>query len=553
MKRVYFYLLSTLFILLSTNSFAAGKMIQTKAQLKTVTVYLNAAELTHQVRLDIPEGVSTLVIENLSPQAQEETLQFAFEKEGITILSSQFMLENIPFDALSDLAPLAKETLTEYNKLIAQRDLLSAEKSATEGFIAGLNVQTNKSAEVLQGSTQKLNDLMQYIFEKRKTLDIQVNKLTKELNDLDLQLQRLRERLKDQGIAAGKTYKRGRAVLQIRSVGNLNSEIFVRYLANAARWNHSYEIRGEMSQKPLKLVSRASVAQNTGLFWEGVKLRLVYGYAQLYQQLPTLDPWTLHNYQQSKLRSAKRAPLLGASNAYMRTMDAAVPVAEEAEMSFDDGYDSSLAANDVEVSSNMLNVSYEIKMPYDVLPNGREHQIEIQTIDIPAQYSYSAVPKLNTEAFLIATIKDYNQYGLFNSQAYIVFEKMRAGSTQLTPTNETNELPITLGVEPRIAIERKAISDKTSDVFLSSNRERTFTYDLLVRNNKKEAIELTLKDQYPLSAEENIKVELLETSGAEVNSPKGELTWKLQLAAGEAKTIRLSYKVRYPKTVNLNF
>jgi len=552
MRRFYFYLFGLLLTLLSTNTLAAEKMIQTKAQLKTVTVYLNAAELTHQVRLEVPEGVSTLTIENLSPQVQEETLQIAFEKEGITILSSQFMIENIPFDDLADLAPLAKETLAEYKKLIGQRDQISAEKSATEGYITALNVQTNEGAEVLQGSTQKLNELMQYVFEKRKMLEVQRNKLTTDLQNMELQLQRLRERLKDQGIAAGKTYRRGRAILQLRSAATVNTEVFVRYLASGARWNHSYEIRGEMSQKPLKLVSRASVAQSTGLFWEGVKLRLVYGYAQLYQQLPTLSPWTLRNFQQYQVRSAKRAVMaLGASNRMDVAMDA--PRAELEEASFDESYDSALAGDDVEVSSNMLNVSYEIKMPYDVLPNGREHQIEIQTIDIPATYSYSAVPKLNTEAFLIATIKDYNKYGLFNSQAYIVFEKMRAGSTDLTPTSETNQLQITLGVEPRISIERKVISDKTSDVFLSSNRERVFTYDLLVRNNKKDAIEITLKDQYPLSAEENIKVELLESSGAEVNSTKGELTWQLQLGAGEAKTLRLSYKVRYPKTVQIDF
>ena len=161
MRRFYFYLFGLLLAFLSTNTLAAEKMIQTKAQLKTVTVYLNAAELTHQVRLDVPEGVSTLTIENLSPQVQEETLQIAFEKEGITILSSQFMIENIPFDDLVDLAPLAKETLAEYKKLVGQRDLISAEKSATEGYIAALGVQTNEGSDVLQGSTQKLNELMQ--------------------------------------------------------------------------------------------------------------------------------------------------------------------------------------------------------------------------------------------------------------------------------------------------------------------------------------------------------------------------------------------------------
>lgn len=550
MKKIHFFLLGGLLTLISTNTFAASKMIQTNAQLRGVTVYLNAAELTHQVRLDIPQGVSTLVIENLSPQASDETLQFAFEKEGITVLSSQFMLEAVPFDALSDLAPLAKETLAEYNKVSASRGKVAAEKLATEGFIAGLNVQGNTGSEVLRGSTQKLNELMQYIFEKRTNLEVQLNKLNKELGTLDLQLQRLREQLKDQGISPEKTYQRGRAVLQIRSAGNLTTELMVRYIANGARWNHSYEIRGDMSQKPLKLISRASVAQRTGLFWEGIKLRLVFGYAQLDHQIPTLLPWRLRDYQKVQVRASKSYSLDVRAE---QPMLANARSAENEVMMEMADYDSTLEAGDVEVTSDMLNVSYEIKIPYDVLPNGREHQIEIQSMEIPAAYSYFSVPKLNTEAFLVATIKNYNQYGLFNSPAQIVFEKMRAGSTQLTPTSETNELPITLGVEPRIVVERKSVFDKTSDVFLSSNRERTFTYDILVRNNKKEAVEMTLKDQYPLSADENIKVELLESSGAEVNSTKGELTWQLQLGAGEAKTVRLSYKVRYPKTVQLDF
>ncbi len=550
MKKIHFFLLGGLLTLISTNTFAASKMIQTNAQLKGVTVYLNAAELTHQVRLDIPQGVSTLVIENLSPQASDETLQFAFEKDGITLLSSQFMLEAIPFDDLSDLAPLAKETLSEYNKVSTVRGKLAAEKVATEGFIAGLNVQGNTGSEVLRGSTQKLNELMQYIFEKRTNLEMQLNKLNKELTNYDLQLQRLREQLKDQGISPEKTYQRGRAVLQIRSAGNLTTELMVRYIANGARWNHSYEIRGDMSQKPLKLISRASVAQRTGLFWEGIKLRLVFGYAQLDHQIPTLLPWRLRDYRKVQVRASKSYSLDVRAE---QPMLANARSAENEVMMEMADYDSTLEAGDVEVTSDMLNVSYEIKIPYDVLPNGREHQIEIQSMEIPAAYSYFSVPKLNTEAFLVATIKNYNQYGLFNSPAQIVFEKMRAGSTQLTPTSETNELPITLGVEPRIVVERKSVFDKTSDVFLSSNRERTFTYDILVRNNKKEAVEMTLKDQYPLSADENIKVELLESSGAEVNSTKGELTWQLQLGAGEAKTVRLSYKVRYPKTVQLDF
>jgi len=548
MNRILKSSFGALLLLTSLTTLAAQKMMQTQAKLKTVTVYLNAAELTHQVRLDIPEGTSSLVISNLSPEAREETVQVAFEKEGITILSSQFMREEIPFEKLADIAPLAKETLAEYKKLTQQREKLQAEKLATEKYIAGLTAQVNKTSDALQASIQKLNEFMQNVYEKQKSLALQLQNLTKDIQSVDLELKRVKDQLRDQGIATDQMCRRGQVLLQLRSAAALSTEVFVRYLANGAQWNHSYEIRGEMSQKPLKLISRASVEQNTGLFWNDVKLKLIYGFAQMYQHAPDLYPWTLRQHIQRSYQ--KRAMGLSASNAM--EVKEKVAVMEES-LDYDQAYDASLAGEDVDIASNMLNISYDIKIPYDILPNGRGHQIEIQSQELPVEYSYVAIPKLNTDVFLMATIKDYNKYNLFNSQANIVFEKMRSGSTYLTPTNQTNELPITLGVEPRIVVERKVVSDKSSDIFLSSNRERTFTYDILVRNNKKEAVNVILKDQYPISAEDNIKVELLESSQAEVNATKGELKWKISLAAGEAKTIRLSYRVRYPKSMKLDF
>ena len=69
-----------------------------------------------------------------------------------------------------------------------------------------------------------------------------------------------------------------------------------------------------------------------------------------------------------------------------------------------------------------------------------------------------------------------------------------------------------------------------------------------MKNNKKETINLKLKDQYPISTNEKIQVELLEDSKAEVNTETGILTWNTTLKAGESKKYRLSYKVKYPKS-----
>jgi hypothetical protein len=88
--------------------------------------------------------------------------------------------------------------------------------------------------------------------------------------------------------------------------------------------------------------------------------------------------------------------------------------------------------------------------------------------------------------------------------------------------------------------------------FLGSNKLQKFTYQLTVKNAKKEAINLLLKDQFPLTTNKEIEVELIDDGGAEVNSDLGVLNWKLNLAAGETRKIKFTYSVKYPKDKVLN-
>jgi hypothetical protein len=104
-----------------------------------------------------------------------------------------------------------------------------------------------------------------------------------------------------------------------------------------------------------------------------------------------------------------------------------------------------------------------------------------------------------------------------------------------------------MGRDKKISIKREKVVDKSGTKFLSSKKEQTFTYDITVRNNKKEAVQMLLKDQYPLSPDKEIEVELLENDKAKVNTETGILTWDLDLKPNETKKIRISYKVKYPK------
>ena len=66
-------------------------------------------------------------------------------------------------------------------------------------------------------------------------------------------------------------------------------------------------------------------------------------------------------------------------------------------------------------------------------------------------------------------------------------------------------------------------------------------------NVEKENIDMLLKDQYPISTDKEITIELLEKDKASANEETGVLTWKIDLKPNETKKFRISYKVRYPK------
>ncbi len=58
---------------------------------------------------------------------------------------------------------------------------------------------------------------------------------------------------------------------------------------------------------------------------------------------------------------------------------------------------------------------------------------------------------------------------------------------------------------------------------------------------------MLLKDQYPISTDKEITIELIEKDKAEENIETGVLTWNIKLQPNETKKYRISYKVRYPK------
>jgi uncharacterized protein (TIGR02231 family) len=310
----------------------------------------------------------------------------------------------------------------------------------------------------------------------------------------------------------------------------------INYMTNNASWQPFYDLRAENIKEPINMMYKAKVVQNTGIDWRKVKLTLSSGNPNQNNEAPILQAWFLRYGYQVAYGNRNQ-------NAKMYTIQGKV---SGLEISADKMEESSIS-NYTTVNENQLNISFDIDIPYDILSNGKAHSVALKEIKLPASYRYYAVPRVEKEAFLLAQINDYSKFNLLPGEANIIFEGMYVGKTFINPNQTADTLSLSMGRDKKISIKREKVTDKSGTKFLSTYKEQTFTYDITVRNNKKETVEILLKDQYPISTDKEITIEVLEKDRAKVNEETGIMTWDLKLSPNETKKIRISYLVKYPK------
>jgi len=530
-------------LLISAISFAQ-KPIFTSAKVKTATVYFNAAELQQTTTVNLPVGTSEIVIKNVADYLNENTVQIG-APSSVTVLSVQFTQNYISEYEIDETNPAIKkvrDTISLVQKEIkkTQIDVYSHQQTI------GLLDQNQTVAGANSGlNVTELIKLVDYYKTKRTELDNAVvllqekeAKWNKKLADLNAKL--LINTQKEEKASKGKL------VIQVMNeiAGNVNFDI--NYITNNATWTPFYDLRAENIKEPINMMYKAQVVQNTGIDWKKVKLTLSSGNPNQNNQAPILSQWFLRyqdfNYYRGNVYDKKQR---GVTNAIQTLKEESVAV--DAEKSVADELENASISNYTEINENQLNVSFDIDIPYDILSNGKVHSVALKEIKLPASYKYYAAPRVDKEAFLLAEINDYSKYNLLPGEANIIFEGLYVGKTTINPNQTADTLNLSMGRDKKINIKREKVVDKSGTKFLSSYKEQTFTYDLTIRNNKKEEIDMLLKDQYPLSSDKEISIEVLEDGKATVNSETGIMTWKLKLQPNETKKIRISYKVKYPK------
>ncbi|HLA56139.1 MAG TPA: DUF4139 domain-containing protein [Flavobacterium sp.] len=528
-------------ILASIAGFAQ-KPIFTTAKAKAATVYFNAAELTQSTSVNLPAGTSEVVIKNVANSLNENTIQIG-APASVTVLSVQFTnnyISEFEPDANSPMIKRVRDSITLVQKEIAK---LQNERYSDTKTLELLDKNQQVAGQNSGLNVAELMKLVEYYRIKRTDISNAIAVLQERETKWNDVLQNLNTKLEINNKEEEKT-STGKLILQIMNDVAGIVPLDINYITNTASWVPFYDLRADNITSPINMMYKAQVRQTSGIDWKKVKLSLSSGYPNQNNLAPQLQPWFL-NYYTERIAEAYDKKEDSRSE-----LDEVVVTAYKAT----NGKVSGIAVSNVNANQieTQLTVSFDIDIPYDILSNGKVHSVALKEIKLPATYKFYAAPRAEKEAFLMANISDYSKYNLLPGEANIIFEGMYVGKTTINPNETSDTLNLSMGRDKKISIKREKVIDKSGTKFLSSYKEQTFTYDITIRNNKKETIEMLLKDQYPISPDKDVTVTLLQSDRAQVSDETGMLSWELKLAPNETKKIRISYKIRYPKNRIIN-
>ena len=527
-------------LMIGTLSLFAEDVKTYTASIEHATVFTYGAELQHKVTIPLQAGDNTIKIENISPRLNEQSLQILLGG-GVIVRQYSFGLDYLVGDkqkmnttALEDSLKMAQSALQD-----AERRLCTI-GDMQKLLQAGVNSSLTATTGV---TTATIDKNLQYFRTNALELAKQADATKEEKAALEKRIKALQQQIKENG--GRKIEKSGIVTLELNSPKKQTITAGIKYYTESAAWNTTYDLNITDLHSPIGLVMKAHVSQYTGLDWTNVHLTLSTGAPSFSNSAPELSTWWLQQ-ENTYVRAAKNTMALGAR---------ASKVKEEAEsdMVYMVAARPATIQDVVEMNEQALAVEYAISMPYTIKGSGKIQTISLLERQIEeVSYNYYAAPGVDNHAYLVAYITNWQKLQLPDGRANLTYAGTYFGETMLATNDDEARVRLTLGDDKQIKIkrERTTANSKTS----GNTKQVTYGYTTTIRNDKSEAIHLTVKDRYPVSAAKDIQVSVSDKSTPATTESKsnGMLTYELTLQPGETRTLELIYTVKYPKDWKIN-
>ena len=545
---------------LATALFANDK-VTVKSTLHSVTVYTQGAQLQHKANYTIKAGLSEVIVEGISPQISAGTIQVK-ATGAVVILDSKYeyyypqpklelVARELPpkiksaIKVTQDSIRLINFELRDINDeievLVAARKII-----ISNGAVKGQG-KVNDSIQLLKATVDYYTTKVSELNKKISALDRQKAKKTDLITELNTKLEDLRN-YAEQNNPTQEIKGIPRIVITFMAKEAASGRINLSYLASNAGWTPLYDIRSEAATGKISLTYKAQVRQQTGLDWNDVKLSISTNNPYANKTKPELSPWYIDYLEfrkqlqeKSKARTeaySDYAPEINSSAMNMGFMYSTNGVAEENALG---------AEQFTTIVQQLISAEFKIDLNYSIASDNQVRMVLVKQSELNTTFRYYAVPKLDPGVYLVAQMTKLDELQLVPAKANIFFDGTYIGETYLDPTTMDDTLNLSLGKDPNIIVKRTLLKNQSKERIIQDKKERSFAYNIEVRNLKSSEIELIIQDQIPLTTNPEITIEKSNLGKGKIDEKTGLIEWHLKLKAKDNQTFDYDFKVRHPK------
>jgi len=553
MRRRYLApLLSSLILALTLTAQEATPKVTSETAIHSVTVYPEYALVERQGACELQQGVQEVVVENLTNEFDDESIQV----EGRGIAGIKILDVKVESIRHTETVNERRNSLEEQLLALQQKKqkVDDDQRVLNDAYLYLKDIRTffttkpTEESEAAMPDIEEWRSLMAFHSEEFTNILAQRRANEEKLRLLNLDIAKIKDDIAK--LQNSKGWYSKNVILKVDAPEASTWQLGLSYLVRNAAWTPLYDVRADLTERQLAISAKAMVRNFTGEDWQNVKLTLSTAQPDATPEIPTLTPWKLAKYEPQRRTmggaSLGYAPATEVRGLYGNFAGAAIAEDDEDLYTLSPFELSEFA--ETQATSNLA--STEFVLPYKVSQASYDddQQVTIATFTAKAKIYHFSMPKASETVFLKA--RSFNQSGFpilpGPTQVFVDGKFVARSRINLIPEGE--EMNFLLGPGSRVSVERKLLNEYKETLGFGGKQTRVeYEYQFTLKNHDSKAQDLVLRDQIPVSTNEEIEVKVLEPSREQAGfEDQGMLIWRLTLDPGEERKISLKFTVQYP-------
>jgi uncharacterized protein (TIGR02231 family) len=536
-------------ILIVAFSTAQNEATQTvTSPVESAIIYLYGAEVSHNQQVNLNAGRNTIIFAGLSSKLVSKSIQVNIGN-NVSILSISDAInymanqkESSRIKQLKDSSVLVNDALKNINY---EMDAYNTEKNM---LLKNQSIGGNEKGVAVA----ELKLASDFYRNKIKEINTELFRLEKKQTQLNEANYKINQQLYE--LNAKNNQPTAEISILVTSPVKTTATIDLKYVVLDAGWAPSYDLKAEDVNQPIELKYRAKVFNNTGIDWNNIKIKLSTSDPSKSAAKPELTTWNLdfvtsNGYKTRKISAYEESNAMQLNQGYIQNAPSSYDF-DKKELEKGKIKQQPIEFEEIQVSE--LSAEFDIKTTYTIPSDSKPYIVDVTEYKLPATFKHYSVPKIDRDAFLLARITGWEDLNLVEGPANVYFSGTYVGQSYVYTRSTDDTLDLSFGRDNKVLVTRTKIKEYSSKKLIGNSTKETFSFEMVIKNNRKTPVQIDLEDQLPISTKSDITVETIETSKGEFDSKTGKLTWAYTLQPGEVKKVILTFAVKYPRNATIN-